>query len=445
MEEKELFKTAIKNCKNNKELANIYNHIMGTTLSVDTIRKKCNLYGYHIKDNIDTGVLKSDESLKWLEENKNKYETTTDLHKAYNEHFKVNVKHASFVYNLKGIIQSKKKLEYNEEETQWFKENAHKYYSHEDMMKAFNETFNRDLTFNEFRRKFCYMKLHIGKRPKEEKEKISLEFKKKRLEKKKREKELLPKKPRKTTTIFNLEQLNWLRNNTNKYRWIKDLYVDFQKQFNSNLTELQVRDKVHRMGLILKKSMFSDEEIKWLIKNYNCKKSYTELSQEFYKKFGKKINKHTLKATSNKIGLRKDKENYASENGWSKTKLPIGTEKIFNNRNKRRSKEENQGRGITEEQWKEMMDFFNWTCAYSGEYIGGIINEKRTVDHIIPLSKEGENEPWNLVPMLKSYNNSKHTKDMLEWYLEQEFFSIERLTKIYEWRVYAYWKWKDEI
>ena len=53
MEEKELFKTAIKNCKNNKELANIYNRIMGTTLSVDTIRKKCNSYGYHIKDNID--------------------------------------------------------------------------------------------------------------------------------------------------------------------------------------------------------------------------------------------------------------------------------------------------------------------------------------------------------------------------------------------------------
>ena len=330
MEEKELFKKAIKNCKNNKELANVYNRIMGTNLSVDTIRKKCNSYGYHIKDNIDTGGLKSAESVKWLQENKDRFETSTALHKAYNEHFKTKVKHASFIYNLKDIIQSKKKLEYTEEETQWFKENAHKYYSHEDMRKVFNETFNRDLTFTEFRHKFLYMKLHIGKRPKEEKEKISLELKKKRLEKKKIEKELLPKKTRKTTTIFNLEQLNWLRNNANKYRWIKDLYVDFQKQFNSDLTELQVRDKVHRMGLILKKSMFSDEEIKWLIKNYNCKKSYTELSQEFYKNFGKKINKHTLKATSNKIGLRKDKENYASENGWSKTRLPVGTEKIFN-------------------------------------------------------------------------------------------------------------------
>ncbi len=330
MEEKELFKTAIKNCKNNKELANIYNRIMGTTLSVDTIRKKCNSYGYHIKDNIDTGGLKSDESLKWLEENKNKYETTTDLHKAYNEYFKTNVKHASFIYNLKGIILSKKKLEYTEEETQWFKENVHKYYSHEDVRKAFNERFNRDITFAETRSKLHYMKLHIGKRPKEEKERISLEFKKKRLEKKKREKELLPKKPRKTTTIFKEEHLKWLIDNANKYRWYKEVYIDFQKQFNSNLTEKQVRDKVHRMELKLKSTMFSDEEIQWVVENYNSKKSNSELSQEFYKKFCKKINKHTLKSMSNKMGVIKDRENYAFENGISKTRLPVGTEKIFN-------------------------------------------------------------------------------------------------------------------
>lgn len=330
MEEKELFKKAIKNCKNNKELANVYNRIMGTNLSVDTIRKKCNSYGYHIKDNIDTGGLKSTESVKWLQENKDRYETSTALHKAYNEHFKTKVKHASFIYNLKDIIQSKKKLEYTEEETQWFKENVHKYYSHEDVRKAFNERFNRDITFAETRSKLHYMKLHIGKRPKEEKEIISLEFKKKRLEKKKIEKELLPKKPRKTTTIFKEEHLKWLMDNTNNYRWNKELYIDFQRQFNSNLTEKQVIGKINRMGLKLKTTMFSDEEVKWVIENYNSKKSNSELSQEFYKKFGKKINKHTLKTISNKSGVIKDRENYAFENGISKTRLPIGTEKIFN-------------------------------------------------------------------------------------------------------------------
>ena len=199
------------------------------------------------------------------------------------------------------------------------------------------------------------------------------------------------------------------------------------------------------------------EDNKDYYKEYS--KQYYEENKDYYNEYYKKYYEENKEEISeyqkkyyedNKEDILKNNKKYYEENKekiseYKKKWFENNPEKIFNNRNKRRSKEENQGRGITEEQWKEMMDFFNWTCAYSGEYIGGIINEKRTVDHIIPLSKEGENEPWNLVPMLKSYNNSKHTKDMLEWYLEQEFFSIERLTKIYEWRVYAYWKWKDEI
>ena len=57
----------------------------------------------------------------------------------------------------------------------------------------------------------------------------------------------------------------------------------------------------------------------------------------------------------------------------------------------------------------------------------------------------GEHEVWNCVPMLKSYNNQKRISNMLEWYLKQPFFSIERLTKIYEWRIYAYEKWGKEM
>ena len=47
--------------------------------------------------------------------------------------------------------------------------------------------------------------------------------------------------------------------------------------------------------------------------------------------------------------------------------------------------------------------------------------------------------------MVKSYNSSKNKRiDVINWYLEQEYFDIDRLTKIYEWRIYAYWKWKEE-
>ena len=98
----------------------------------------------------------------------------------------------------------------------------------------------------------------------------------------------------------------------------------------------------------------------------------------------------------------------------------------FNHCNKRREKLENQGRGITKEQWKEMFDFFDWCCAYSGEYIGGD-NINRSIDHIVAIDNGGLNEIWNLVPMYMPYNSSKRKRDMLDWYIKQEFNSEERL------------------
>ena len=113
-------------------------------------------------------------------------------------------------------------------------------------------------------------------------------------------------------------------------------------------------------------------------------------------------------------------------------------DKYFNSNAKRRFNEDTQGNGITKEQWYECFEFFNWECAYSGIQLD---KDNRSLDHIIALDNGGEHEVWNCVPMYINYNSQKQTKDILEWYLEQSFFSIERLTKIYEWRIYAYWKY----
>ena len=111
---------------------------------------------------------------------------------------------------------------------------------------------------------------------------------------------------------------------------------------------------------------------------------------------------------------------------------------MFNGHNKRRQREEEQGRGITVEQWKEMFDFFGWRCAYSGIQLN---KDNRSIDHIIPLNNGGLNEPWNCVPMYSNYNYSKQTSDMLDWYTQQEYYSEERLNKIYKWIEYAKNKW----
>ena len=120
---------------------------------------------------------------------------------------------------------------------------------------------------------------------------------------------------------------------------------------------------------------------------------------------------------------------------------PQGQVVDFNKRQKRRIKEEEQGTGITKEQWLEMMNFFDWKCAYSGETL---TKDNRSVDHIIPLNSGGDNMIWNCAPMTRNLNSSKCDKDMLEWYREQDFYDTKRLDKIYEWQEYAFNKWYKE-
>ena len=121
-------------------------------------------------------------------------------------------------------------------------------------------------------------------------------------------------------------------------------------------------------------------------------------------------------------------------------------DKVFNLNNKRRNKLENQGRGITDEQYIECNKWFNWKCAYSGEKIQkNKSTHGRTLDHIVALDNRGLNEPWNVIPMRKGYNSSKWNRESsLNWYMEQEYFDEERLQRIVEWQIYAYEKWGGE-
>ena len=120
-------------------------------------------------------------------------------------------------------------------------------------------------------------------------------------------------------------------------------------------------------------------------------------------------------------------------------KSPQGQVATFNHHQRRRISEEQQGDGITKGQWVEMMSFFGWRCAYSGEVL---TKDNRTIDHIVPLNSNGDNMIWNCVPMTRSLNSSKRDKDMLKWYREQDFYSEARLAKIYEWKEHARKKWE---
>ena len=136
-----------------------------------------------------------------------------------------------------------------------------------------------------------------------------------------------------------------------------------------------------------------------------------------------------------------DNKDKVREYGKKYRDSPQGQAVSFNRSCRRRTKEQNQGNGINKMQWLEMMKYFNWECAYSGETLK---DNTRSIDHIKPLVKGGEHEVWNTVPMYRPYNSSKRDKKMEDWYQEQDFYSEERLKKIYEWQEYAYNKYSKK-
>jgi hypothetical protein len=150
-------------------------------------------------------------------------------------------------------------------------------------------------------------------------------------------------------------------------------------------------------------------------------------------------NKNHIKEYEKKRNATQERKMYMkNREGYRRQWYLNNPEKHFNRHNRRRNKLENQGRGITKEQWLEMMEYFDFKCAYSKKVLD---KNNRTVDHIICLDNGGLNEPWNCVPMFRPYNSSKNTKNIEEWYIQQDFFSEERLEKIYAWCEYAWNKW----
>lgn len=96
---------------------------------------------------------------------------------------------------------------------------------------------------------------------------------------------------------------------------------------------------------------------------------------------------------------------------------------------KRRGEEEVT---YTLEDWKQVVIFFNGECAYCGKTPHK--GERFTRDHLVPVKKGGATVPSNIVPCCAKCNSSKGAEEWRDWYMKQEFFSQDRMNKIYKWR-----------
>ena len=209
----------------------------------------------------------------------------------------------------------------------------------------------------------------------------------------------------------------------------KECSRKYQKEYNKNNKE-KISNR-NKKGYEKNKNNILKHQKEY---NKNNKEKISKRQKIWYEENKDDILKRSKERyEKNKDSIIEKQKEYNKK--WAKN----NPEKILNRNNKRRNKEENQGNGITKEQWLEIMNFFDWKCAYSGERL---TKDTRSIDHIVPLNSNGDNMIWNMVPMKLNYNSSKQDKDMLEWYRKQDFYDPKRLAKIYEWQEYAIKKWK---
>lgn len=70
-------------------------------------------------------------------------------------------------------------------------------------------------------------------------------------------------------------------------------------------------------------------------------------------------------------------------------------------------------------------------CAYCGH--PPIDNASLTIDHIKPKCRGGEDRTSNVIPACAECNSSKGSRDWLEWYSDQSFYSVYGEWRIRQW------------
>jgi 5-methylcytosine-specific restriction endonuclease McrA len=91
---------------------------------------------------------------------------------------------------------------------------------------------------------------------------------------------------------------------------------------------------------------------------------------------------------------------------WEKTEKG----KFHNRRHyfKRKTQERGILNTLTVEEWIDILKQYKFRCAYCGKEF--TLFNRETRDHIIPISKGGDNAKENVVPACKSCNSKKSNK-----------------------------------
>jgi len=137
----------------------------------------------------------------------------------------------------------------------------------------------------------------------------------------------------------------------------------------------------------------------------NNKKHHQELMKEWRKNHPEYIKEYDKEWHRNNPEYNKQyrKNNPEYINEWYKTEK--GKALAQRSRSKRRSKLREITNTLTANEWIDILKQYKFRCAYCGKEF--TLFDRETRDHVIPISKGGDNTKENVVPACQSCNSKK--------------------------------------
>lgn len=150
-----------------------------------------------------------------------------------------------------------------------------------------------------------------------------------------------------------------------------------------------------------------------------CKKLYNAEQKDYLKQYMKTYREHYTVPQITRERNREYSHNYRCEH----------PENMRKNQAQYRARQAGCSGVLTESEICACLDYFDYKCAYSGRDLPHDYH----LDHVVPLSKGGENTIHNIVPCCPEINLNKHNHDFEEWYRGYATFDLARLLKIRSW------------
>ena len=103
-----------------------------------------------------------------------------------------------------------------------------------------------------------------------------------------------------------------------------------------------------------------------------------------------------------------DNKKHAKEYDKQYNQTPEGKASKQRRHSKRRAIENEIVNTLTAQEWIDILKEYKFRCAYCGKEF--TLFDRETKDHVIPISKGGDNTKENIVPACRSCNSKKKDK-----------------------------------